>query len=88
MGEVPNVTIGGATQTAQLSLTLLPEHYPFWAQGIVGPGKKLKAIELFAEAADATSSINLYDKADPGAPGVKTDSLGQNPLLGNLVTGA
>ena len=81
-----SVAIGGATPTAELSLTLLPEHYPFWAQGIVGSGQ-LKAVELFAEMSDNTITVNLYDQSDPGKPGVKSDTLSQNPLLGNLLTG-
>lgn len=82
-----SVTIGGATPTAELSLTLLPEHYPFWAQGIVGPGP-VKAVELFAEMYDATTTANLYDQSDPTKAGVRTDALSQNPLLGDLLTGS
>ena len=84
-----SVTFGqaGSPPTAELSLTLLPEHYPFWAQGIVGSGP-LKAVELFAEMADATTTVNLYDQPDPATAGVKNDTLSQNPLLGNLLTGS
>ncbi len=80
-----SVTIGGTTPTALLSLTLVPEHYPFWAQGIVGPGR-LKAVEFFAGGSTAPT-VNLYDKPDPATPGVKNDTLSQNPLLNNLLTG-
>jgi hypothetical protein len=80
-----SVTIGGATPTAGLALTLLPQHYPFWAQGIVGT-KPVKAVELFAEMlpTDTTVTVNLYDKADKSG---KTDALSQNPSLGNLRAG-
>jgi hypothetical protein len=80
-----SVTIDGATPTALLSLTFVPEHYPFWAQGIVGSGR-LKAVEFFASG-DTAVTVNLYDKPDPTAPEVKNDVLGQNPLLNNLLTG-
>jgi hypothetical protein len=81
-----SVTIGGATPTAALSLTLLPEHYPFWAQGLVGTGK-LKAVEFFAEYApgSAPPSVNLYDKPDKVTPHV--DSLNPSPALGDLLAG-
>ena len=60
-----NVTIDGTTPTARLSLTLLPQHYPFWAQGLVGSGP-VKAVGIVAEMPpkDTTTTINLYDKAD------------------------
>jgi hypothetical protein len=81
-----NVTIGGVTLTAELQLTLVPELYPFWSQGIVG-SKPLKAVEFFAEMtpADNTPSININDKADKGG---KNDILARNPLMGNLLAGS
>jgi hypothetical protein len=81
-----NVTIGGATLTAELQLTLVPELYPFWSQGIVG-SKPLKAVEFFAEMApaDNTPSININDKADKSG---KNDTLARNPLMGNLLAGS
>src|SRR5262249_29738875 len=81
-----SVSIGGTTPTAPLLLTLLPEHYPFWAKNIVG-SKPLKEVGLFAELDDGKTTVNLYDKPDPTASGVKTDTLSQDPLLGNLLTG-
>jgi hypothetical protein len=78
-------TIGGPTLTAELSLTLAPELYPFWAQGIVG-SNPIKAAQLFAEMApkDNTTTINLYSKADKTG---NHDNMARNPLLGNLLAG-
>lgn len=80
-----NVTIAGTTPTAGLSLTLLPEHYPFWARGIVGSAP-VKAVEFFAEPLPTanTTTINLYEKADKTG---NSDSLAQNPALGDLLAG-
>jgi hypothetical protein len=80
-----SVTIGGTTTTAGLSLTLLPQHYPFWAQGLVGSGP-VKSVELFAEMlpADKSLTVNLYDKADKTG---NNDTLTQNPSLGILLSG-
>src|SRR5262249_44265477 len=80
-----NVSIQGATVTANLSLSLTPELYPFWAQGIVGTAP-VKSADFFAEmpAGDQTATVNGYDKAD------KTGSsfaLSRNPLLGNRLMG-
>lgn len=79
-------TIGGSTPTAELSITLIPELYPFWAQGIVGSGP-LKAVQLFAEmaAGDNTPAINLYSKSDKTG---SNDNLARNPLLGNFLSGS
>ncbi len=75
------VAIGGPTLTAELSLTLLPELYPFWAQGIV-----VKAVELFAAMlpGNHTPTVNINDKADKTG---KNDVLARNPSLGNLLAG-
>lgn len=80
-----SVTINGATPTAGLSLTLRPEHYPFWAQGLVGTAP-VKAVELFADMppASTTLTVNAYDKAD--ATG-NNDTLNLNPSFGSLLSG-
>jgi hypothetical protein len=82
-----NVTINSTTPTAALSLTLLPQHYPFWAQGIVGSGS-VKSIGLFAEMlpTDTTTTVNLYDNGDPKT--AKNDTLNQNASLGNFLSGS
>jgi Tc toxin complex TcA C-terminal TcB-binding domain len=71
-----SVTIGGATPTAELSLTLTPELYPFWA-----PKPVIKAVEFFAEISSITS-ISVTDSHG------NIDKLVSNPLLGNLLSGS
>lgn len=81
-----STAIGGATTpTAGLTLTLTPEHYPFWAQGIAGSAP-LKDVQFLAEmpTGDKAVTINLYDKADKSG---HTDAMSQNPVLGNLLSG-
>lgn len=80
------LTIGGTTLTAALSLTLLPQHYPFWAQGLVSSGSVKVGVEFFAEMlpTDSTATVNLYDKPDKTG---NNDTLNQNPSFGNLLTG-
>jgi hypothetical protein len=84
-----NVTIGGATPTAELKLVMVPELYPFWTQGAPGSTPKpiaLKAIEFFAEMQPgvATTTVKLDDKAD----GSGKDALAVNPQFGNLLVGS
>jgi hypothetical protein len=76
-----SVTIGGATPTAELSVTLRAEHYPFWAQGIVGSAPT-KSVQLFAEMQSAKTQVTITD-----ASGSHTDTLVRNPLLGTLLSG-
>jgi hypothetical protein len=77
-----SVTIGGAVTIADLSFALRAEHYPFWAQGIVGAGA-VKGMQFFAEmpAGSAKTQIAITDAAN------RADSLAKNPLLGNLLVG-
>ncbi|CAG0995270.1 MAG: hypothetical protein OIN86_12735 [Candidatus Methanoperedens sp.] len=85
-----SVKIDGTTRTAGLSLTLLPQHYPFWAQGIVGSGKaEVNTVKLFAKMLPTNKNLdlNLYDDADPAKSNIKIDALNQNPSLGNLLSG-
>jgi len=81
-----NATIGGATLTAKLQLALVPQLYPFWAQGIVG-SNPVKAVEFFAQmpGGDKTTAININSKADKTG---QNDTLVRNPLLGNLLAGS
>jgi hypothetical protein len=84
--KLRSVTIGGAVQTAGLSLTLLPQHYPFWAQSVPG-GIAIKAVEMIAEMPprDTTVAVNLFDHADmTGSNG----TISKNPALGNRLVGA
>ncbi|MDR1968008.1 MAG: hypothetical protein LBQ32_04845, partial [Burkholderiaceae bacterium] len=82
-----STTIGATTPTAELQLTLRPEHYPFWAQGILGAGKQLKSVEFFAQypASAAPAAVNIYDAADKSTTHV--DALNPNPSLGGLLNG-
>ncbi len=75
-----------ATPTAELQLTLVPELYPFWSQGIVGPNP-LKAVEFFGKMppGNTTTSININDKSDKTG---NNDMLAKDPLLGNLLSGS
>lgn len=76
--------------TDKLSLSLLSQHYPFWAQDLVGSKKiKINAVGLFAKMlpTDKNDSMNPYDKADPYFANAKSDSLNRNPSVGNLLAG-
>jgi hypothetical protein len=77
------VTIGGTTPTAGLSLNLLPQHYPFWAQSLLGPSS-IKQIQFFAEMTDGATSVNIF--ANPGGTG-SSDVLAANPMYGSLLVG-
>jgi hypothetical protein len=78
-----SVTIGGTTVTAGLSLNLLPQHYPFWAQPLLGPSS-IKQIQFLGEMTDGTTSAHIYaNAAGTGA----SDSLAANPAYGNLLVG-
>jgi hypothetical protein len=80
-----SVTINATTPTAQLQLTLVPELYPFWAQGIIGSAR-LKAVEFFAEMSDpSVVPVGISDKPDKTG---NNDVLALNPLLGNLLSGS
>jgi hypothetical protein len=63
--------------TSQLQISLTPELYPFWSQGIVGTNP-VKAVEFFSETTAAT--INITSAGN-------TDTLTRNSLLNNLLTG-
>ena len=80
-----SAAIGGATPTAELSLTLTEELYPFWSQGIVGTAP-VKGVEFFAELApgDNTTSIHMNDKADQSG---NSDTLALNPLMVGMLSG-
>jgi hypothetical protein len=81
-----STTISAATPSAELQLTLVPELYPFWSQGIVG-NKPVKAIEFFAEMPQlsATTTINMNSQANLGG---NNDTLTVNPVLNNLLVGS
>ena len=79
-----SLTIGGTEPTAALSLKLLPQHYPFWAQTLLGPAS-IKQIQLLAEMTDGAESANIYASASGTGP---SDRLAANAVYGNLLVGS
>ncbi len=67
--------------TSGFSLTLTPELYPYWAQGIVG-SNPVKGLEFFAQMSNGVATITVSDGQG------HQDTLGRNPLLGNLQAGS
>jgi hypothetical protein len=78
-----SATIGGTTPTAALSLNLLPQHYPFWAQALLGPSS-IKQIQFLAEMTDGSKSAHIF--ANAGGTG-SSDALAVNPVYGGLLVG-
>jgi hypothetical protein len=79
-----SVIIGGTTLTAGLSLNLLPQHYPFWAQALLG-SSSIRQIQFLAEMVDGSTSANIY--ANAVGTGL-SDPLAANPTYGNLLVGS
>lgn len=73
------VKIEGGTKTAELTLNLREEHYPFWSKG---RSKELKRVDLFART--DKNSVEIADKAD--GTGIKA-TLGKDTSMGNLCAG-
>ncbi len=71
------VKIEGETKTAELTLNLREEHYPFWSKG-----RLVKRLDLFAKT--NKDSIDIVDKAD--GTGNK-DTLVKDAFIGNLRAG-
>ncbi|AFZ22071.1 Tc toxin subunit A-related protein [Allocoleopsis franciscana] len=71
--------IEGETKTAELTLNLRAEHYPFWSQGHL---EAVKRLDFFAETVKNT--VDISTNAD--GTGSK-DSLLKDAGLGNLRTG-
>jgi hypothetical protein len=70
---------GGANPYPQLTVTIKPEHYPFWSRGRL---QSVLALGLFAASA---KDVQVFDKAD-GTGNV--DSLVKNDSLGGMRSGA
>lgn len=66
--------------TSGFTLSLIPELYPFWAQGIVGSGA-VKALEFFADMSNGVATVTVSDGNG------HQDTLARNPLMGNLLVG-
>jgi hypothetical protein len=73
-----SVKIAGPTSLAPITLTLRPEHYPFWSQGRLGA---IFGVGLYAESA---KDVQVSDKAD-GTGNI--DTLVKDDSLGGLRTG-
>jgi hypothetical protein len=52
---------GTKIQTAELSLELRPEHYPFWARGRL---KSVKDATVIAKVGEGLDKIEIYEKED------------------------
>jgi hypothetical protein len=73
-----SVQLGGGVTFAPLTLTLLPQHYPYWSTGRLG---SIHSARLFA---DAKQDIHVSLVADGSNP----DTLVGDPSLGGMRTGA
>jgi hypothetical protein len=76
-----NMQIGTATPSAELTLTLQEEHYPFWSKG---SKKVIKQANLFVDTT-TTGTIVVSNQADGG--GVQ-DTLTPDNAFGNLQVGS
>jgi hypothetical protein len=71
------------TSTAELTLNLLSEHYPFWSQGRL---EAIKRVDVFMKTKE--TSVDITDKPDlSNLTTVKKDSLSKNSTLGELWAG-
>jgi hypothetical protein len=77
-----SVKIEGNTKTAELTLELRQEHYPFWSQGKL---EAVKRADIFAKSTKNT--VEITDKAEPTDPTVKKDILVKDTSLGDLRAG-
>ncbi|MCL4553151.1 MAG: neuraminidase-like domain-containing protein [Candidatus Marsarchaeota archaeon] len=62
--------ISGAVKTAELTLTLREEHYPYWTRGFT----MTKQLEAFADT--KRGDIQISNKPDPADTDAKKDTLG------------
>jgi hypothetical protein len=69
----------GANQRYALTLTLRPEHYPFWSQGRL---KSVKRVNILARSTKA--SLDVSDQNDATA---QKDPLVKDVAFGNLLVG-
>jgi hypothetical protein len=77
-----STTIDNTTPRAPLTLTLKPEHYPFWSRGRLG---ELRRMTLVARTTSAT--LEVSNTPNPNDPGTHTYTLTQPESLGNLWLG-
>ncbi|MCE8425999.1 MAG: hypothetical protein J5U17_09515 [Candidatus Methanoperedens sp.] len=74
------IKIEGETKTAELTLNLREEHYPFWSKGRV-----LKGVDLFARTEENT--VVIADKADGTGIKATLKKDPNDPSLGTLCAG-
>jgi hypothetical protein len=74
-----SVQIGSTTPLALLTITVRPEHYPFWSQGRI---EAILGVSLYAVS---TKDVHVSDKGD--ATG-NVDTLTRDDSLGGLRSGA
>jgi hypothetical protein len=73
-----SVALGGSVNVAPLTITIKPEHYPFWSQG------RLQDILGVTLLAASTKDLQVSDKPDASG---NTDTLVKNDSLGGLRSG-
>ena len=76
-----------APETAELTLNLREEHYPFWSQGRL---EEVKRVDLLAHSSKhplPATSLDVFDKADKNDPTANKDTLAKDTALGNLLVG-
>jgi len=69
-----------------LTVKLLPEHYPFWAQNAL---HVVAGIQLLGRSTKrpVPASVDVFDVADKNDPAAKRDTLTKDAPLGNLLVG-
>jgi hypothetical protein len=73
-----SVTLGGSVNLAPLTITIKPEHYPFWSQG------RLQDVLGVTLLAASSKDLQVSDKPDGTG---NTDTLVKNDSLGGLRSG-
>ena len=85
--QLRDLTHPDAPETAELTLNLREQHYPFWSQGRL---QEVKRIDLLAHSSKhplPATSLDVFDKADKNDPTVNKDTLAKDTALGNLLVG-
>src|SRR5207244_10083104 len=69
-----------------LTLTLLPEHYPFWSQDRLDRVARIDVLARSKQQAPP-ATLDLFDKGDKADGTAKKDSLAKTTALGMLLSG-
>jgi Tc toxin complex TcA C-terminal TcB-binding domain len=78
-----------APETAELTLNLREEHYPFWSRGRL-QAMKVKRVDLLVHSSKhplPATGLDVFDKADKNDPTANKDTLAKDTALGNLLVG-